>query len=137
MPANKDKNWVGPLLKMAGMRDWSEKRGHPRALVTKATKPSQRAFYELAAHIAEELDKIRKFRGSSDIARRLLGRPEYAHLKERTLRRDVAKVFEASELEKMIIDLAVKEKVSSSALPTHPELSALLQRLQKIVGQQK
>jgi hypothetical protein len=137
MPANKDKNWAGPLFKMSGMRDPSETRGRRKALVKEATYKSQRAFWELTTHISEELNKIREFRGSSDVARRLLRRPEYAHLAERTLRRDVAKVFEASELIEVIIDLSVKvftEKISSACHA--PELFALQQRLQKIVGQQ-
>ncbi len=119
MPDNKyplvEYDYVTPLLKYlppADTPDFSEPskpvRRRPKALSKQpldefrqgiaGTNSKQRHFGKLLKAIAEVNSKNRKYATDSSIAGRLRQRPEYSHLSERQLRRDV------SEAIKWVID---------------------------------
>ena len=93
MPANKDKNWIGPLLKMAGMRDWSETRGRRKALVKEAKYKSQRSYDDLIREVFKIGKSKPYIKTKKGIYRELARTEKYKQRGDRTLRRDMDAAF--------------------------------------------
>ena len=145
MPANKDKNWAGPIFKMFGMRDPSEKRGHPRALVMKATYPSQRSYDDLIREVLKIGESKPHIKTKKGICRELSLTETYKHRRgDRTLRRDMDAVFPpdvwrsykrwlasqrdwASVQEKIELELA-RDIRDALAVPGRPGVRAIAQQ---------
>jgi hypothetical protein len=97
VPAKKDeRDWVGPLLKMAGLRNPREKRGRKKALRTeKVTDPEQRTVQNLLREIGKISAEKPSIKYRTEIARGLFRRwpSKYGHLKESALRHEVGFVL--------------------------------------------
>jgi hypothetical protein len=144
MPANKDGNWVRPLLKMAGMRDPWETRGRRKALVKKATYKSQRSYEDLIQEVLKIGESKPHIKTKKGIYRELALTEKYKNCSDRTLRRDMDAVFPphvwrsyqgwlASQrdwavLKRKIAPELARDIRGALALPDRPGISAIAKK---------